>query len=74
MPDQEQRPSRELAEELMRPLMTYAELLKAAGHPCQSQLLWTLLEDHFYKLVTLLEQVRQQAPDLTLAPPSRWKM
>ncbi len=74
MPDQEQRPSHELAEELMRPLMTYAELLKAAGHPSQSRLLWTLLEDHFYKLVALLEQVRQQAPDLTPDPPSGWKM
>ena len=73
MPDQEQRPSRELAEELMRPLMAYAELLKTAGHPAQSRLVWALLENHFHKLVTLLEQVRQQAPDLTLDTP-RWKM
>ncbi|WP_300807607.1 hypothetical protein [uncultured Desulfovibrio sp.] len=70
----EERSPQELAEELMRPLMAYAELLKAAGHPAQSRLVWALLENHFCKLVTLLEQVRQQVPDLTLDPPSGWKM
>ncbi len=59
--------------ELMRPLMAYAELLKTAGHPSQSKLVWALLEDHYRKLTALLEQVRQQAPDVALETP-RWKM
>ena len=52
----------EVVTELMRPLMAYAELLKTAGHPSQSKLVWALLE-----------QVRQQAPDVALETP-RWKM
>ena len=63
----------EVVTELMRPLMTYAELLKTAGHPSQSKLVWALLEDHYRKLTALLEQVRQQAPDVALETP-RWKM
>ena len=53
--------------------MAYAELLKTAGHPSQSKLVWALLEDHYRKLTALLEQVRQQAPDVALETP-RWKM
>ena len=63
----------EVVPELMRPLMAYAELLKTAGHPSQSKLVWALLEDHYRKLTALLEQVRQQAPDVALETP-RWKM
>lgn len=63
----------EVVTELMRPLMAYAELLKTAGHPSQSKLVWALLEDHYRKLTALLEQVRQQAPDMALETP-RWKM
>ncbi len=63
----------EVVTELMRPLMAYAELLKTAGHPSQSKLVWALLEDHYRKLTALLEQVRQQAPDVALETP-RWKM
>ena len=37
----------EVVTELMRPLMAYAELLKTAGHPSQSKLVWALLEDHY---------------------------
>ena len=62
----------EVVTELMRPLMAYAELLKTAGHPSQSKLVWALLEDHYRKLTALLEQVRQQAPDVALETP-RWK-
>ena len=46
---------------------------KTAGHPSQSKLVWALLEDHYRKLTALLEQVRQQAPDVALETP-RWKM
>lgn len=63
----------EVVTELMCPLMAYAELLKTAGHPSQSKLVWALLEDHYRKLTALLEQVRQQAPDVALETP-RWKM
>ena len=63
----------EVVTDLMQPLMAYAELLKTAGHPSQSKLVWALLEDHYRKLTALLEQVRQQAPDVTLETP-RWKM
>ena len=63
----------EVVTELMRPLMAYAELLKTAGHPSQSKLVWALLEDHYRKLTALLDQVRQQAPDVALETP-RWKM
>lgn len=63
----------EVVTDLMQPLMAYAELLKTAGHPSQSKLVWALLEDHYRKLAALLEQVRQQAPDVALETP-RWKM
>ena len=63
----------EVVTDLMQPLMAYAELLKTAGHPSQSKLVWALLEDHYRKLMALLEQVRQQAPDVALETP-RWKM
>ncbi len=63
----------EVVTDLMQPLMAYAELLKTAGHPSQSKLVWALLEDHYRKLTALLEQVRQQAPDVALETP-RWKM
>ena len=63
----------EVVTELMQPLMAYAELHKTAGHPSQSKLVWALLEDHYRKLTALLEQVRQQAPDVALETP-RWKM
>ena len=63
----------EVVTDLMQPLMAYAELLKTAGHPSQSKLAWALLEDHYRKLTALLEQVRQQAPDVALETP-RWKM
>lgn len=57
----------------MQPLMAYAALLEKAGNPSQSKLVWALLEDHYRKLTALLEQVRQQAPDVALETP-RWKM
>ena len=63
----------EVVTDLMQPLMAYAELLKTARHPSQSKLVWALLEDHYRKLTALLEQVRQQAPDVALETP-RWKM
>lgn len=63
----------EVVTDLMQPLMAYAELLKTAGHPSQSKLVWALLEDHYRKLTALLEQVRQLAPDVALETP-RWKM
>ena len=63
----------EVVTDLMQPLMAYAELLKTAGHPSQSKLVCALLEDHYRKLTALLEQVRQQAPDVALETP-RWKM
>ena len=63
----------EVVTDLMQPLMAYAEVLKTAGHPSQSKLVWALLEDHYRKLTALLEQVRQQAPDVALETP-RWKM
>ena len=63
----------EVVTDLMQPLMAYAELLKTAGHPSQSKLVWALLEDHYRKLTALLEQVRQQALDVALETP-RWKM
>lgn len=63
----------EVVTDLMQPLMAYAELLKTAGHPSQSKLVWALLENHYRKLTALLEQVRQQAPDVALETP-RWKM
>ena len=63
----------EVVTDLMQQLMAYAELLKTAGHPSQSKLVWALLEDHYRKLTALLEQVRQQAPDVALETP-RWKM
>lgn len=69
----EDRPLADLVTDLMQPLMAYAELLKTAGHPSQSKLVWALLEDHYRKLTALLEQVRQQAPDVALETP-RWKM
>lgn len=69
----DERPLADLVTDLMQPLMAYAELLTAAGHPSQSKLVWALLEDHYRKLMALLEQVRQQAPDVTLETP-RWKM
>ena len=45
----------EVVTDLMQPLMAYAELLKTAGHPSQSKLVWALLEDHYRKLTALLE-------------------
>ena len=44
----------EVVTDLMQPLMAYAELLKTAGHPSQSKLVWALLEDHYRKLTALL--------------------
>lgn len=69
----EDRPLADLVADLMQPLMAYAALLEKAGNPSQSKLVWALLEDHYRKLTTLLEQVRQQAPDVALETP-RWKM
>ena len=63
----------EVVADLMQPLMAYAALLEKAGNPSQSKLVWALLEDHYRKLMALLEQVRQQAPDVALETP-RWKM
>ncbi len=63
----------DLVADLMQPLMAYAALLEKAGNPSQSKLVWALLEDHYRKLTALLEQVRQQAPDVALETP-RWKM
>ena len=63
----------EVVADLMQPLMAYAALLEKAGNPSQSKLVWALLEDHYRKLKALLEQVRQQAPDVALETP-RWKM
>ncbi|WP_337810086.1 hypothetical protein [Desulfovibrio sp.] len=63
----------EVVTDLMQPLMAYAALLEKAGNPSQSKLVWALLEDHYRKLTALLEQVRQQAPDVALETP-RWKM
>ena len=61
----------EVVADLMQPLMAYAALLEKAGNPSQSKLVWALLEDHYRKLTALLEQVRQQAPDVALETP-RW--
>ena len=69
----EDRPLADLVADLMQPLMAYAALLEKAGNPSQSKLVWALLEDHYRKLMALLEQVRQQAPDVALETP-RWKM
>ena len=69
----EERPLADLVADLMQPLMAYAALLEKAGNPSQSKLVWALLEDHYRKLTALLEQVRQQAPDVALETP-RWKM
>ncbi len=69
----EESPLADLAADLMQPLMAYAALLEKAGNPSQSKLVWALLEDHYRKLTALLEQVRQQAPDVALETP-RWKM
>ena len=69
----EDRPLADLGADLMQPLMAYAALLEKAGNPSQSKLVWALLEDHYRKLTALLEQVRQQAPDVALETP-RWKM
>ena len=69
----EDRPLADLVADLMQPLMAYAALLEKAGNPSQSKLVWALLEDHYRKLTDLLEQVRQQAPDVALETP-RWKM
>ena len=69
----EDRPLADLVADLMQPLMAYAALLEKAGNPSQSKLVWALLEDHYRKLTALLEQVRQQAPDVALDTP-RWKM
>lgn len=63
----------DLVADLMQPLMAYTALLEKAGNPSQSKLVWALLEDHYRKLTALLEQVRQQAPDVALETP-RWKM
>ena len=63
----------EVVADLMQPLMAYAALLEKAGNPSQSKLVWALLEDHYRKPTALLEQVRQQAPDVALETP-RWKM
>ena len=68
----EDRPLADLVADLMQPLMAYAALLEKAGNPSQSKLVWALLEDHYRKLTALLEQVRQQAPDVALETP-RWK-
>ena len=69
----EEGPLADLVANLMQPLMAYAALLEKAGNPSQSKLVWALLEDHYRKLTALLEQVRQQAPDVALETP-RWKM
>ena len=69
----EDRPLADLVADLMQPLTAYAALLEKAGNPSQSKLVWALLEDHYRKLTALLEQVRQQAPDVALETP-RWKM
>lgn len=69
----EDRSLADLVADLMQPLMAYAALLEKAGNPSQSKLVWALLEDHYRKLTALLEQVRQQAPDVALETP-RWKM
>ena len=69
----EDRPLADLVADLMQPLKAYAALLEKAGNPSQSKLVWALLEDHYRKLTALLEQVRQQAPDVALETP-RWKM
>ena len=69
----EDRPLADLVADLMQPLMAYAALLEKAGNPSQSKLVWALLEDHYRKRTALLEQVRQQAPDVALETP-RWKM
>ena len=69
----EDRPLADLVADLMQPRMAYAALLEKAGNPSQSKLVWALLEDHYRKLTALLEQVRQQAPDVALETP-RWKM
>ena len=69
----EDRPLADLVADLMQPLMAYAALLEKAGNPSQSKLVWALLEDPYRKLTALLEQVRQQAPDVALETP-RWKM
>ena len=69
----EDRPLADLVADLMQPLMAYAALLEKAGNPSQSKLVWALLEDHYRKLTALLEQVRQQAPDVALETP-RWKL
>lgn len=69
----EDHPLADLVADLMQPLMAYAALLEKAGNPSQSKLVWALLEDHYRKLTALLEQVRQQAPDVALETP-RWKM
>ena len=63
----------DLVADLMQPLMAYAALLEKAGNPSQRKLVWALLVDHYRKLTALLEQVRQQAPDVALETP-RWKM
>ena len=63
----------EVVTDLMQPLMAYAALLEKAGNPSQSKLVWALLEDHYRKLTALLEQERQQPPDVALETP-RWKM
>ncbi|WP_418735602.1 hypothetical protein, partial [Desulfovibrio sp.] len=68
----EDRPLADLVADLMQPLMAYAALLEKAGNLSQSKLVWALLEDHYRKLTALLEQVRQQAPDVALETP-RWK-
>ena len=69
----EDRPLADLVADLMQPLMAYAALLEKAGNPSQNKLVWALLEDHYRKLTALLEQVRQQAPNVALETP-RWKM
>lgn len=39
--------------------MAYAELLGTSGHPAQSRLVWTLIEDLHRKLAALIEEVRR---------------
>lgn len=60
-----------LLADLLRPLMTYAELLGTSGHPAQSRLVWVLIEDLHRRLAALIEEVRRQAPDVALQAPRR---
>lgn len=59
----------EVVNELLTPMMAYAELIKDSGRKAESKMVWAMLETLDRRLCALFIDIHRQAPQVRLHLP-----